>query len=147
MIAGVVVGLLCISVILIVISVAGFKCKTDNEIDYLKNKVEYLGVLYHSIDKRWCDMFDVMKGQQEEIKELKRMIEPKEEKKCCCSNCRFYYELNNQYSVCLNVHVNKCHKSETTLYADNRSVSCGTIKIVKPNECCEYYEPKEASNA
>lgn len=146
MIAGVVVGLLCISVILIVISVAGFKCKTDNEIDYLKNKVEYLGVLYHSIDKRWVDMFDVMKGQQEEIKELKRMIEPKEEKKCCCGNCRFYYELNNQSSACLNVNVNNKHKGSSTIYSDNKPITWGTIKCVEPGGICEYYEPVEVSD-
>lgn len=49
----VVVGLLCISVILIVISVAGFKCKTDSDIEYLKTMVDYFNKFYHSLDKRW----------------------------------------------------------------------------------------------
>lgn len=153
---GVVVGLLCISVILIVISVATFKYHTDDRIESLDIKVNYLDIFYHSLDKRWSDMYDtvnmqtnqstnivdIIKMQQEEIKELKRMIEPKE-KKCCCGNCRFYHELNERDSVCLNVDVNNCHKAETTLYANNMPFSCWTIKGVKPNECCEYYEPKE----
>lgn len=143
---NVVVGLLCISVILIVISVAGFKCKTDCDIEYLKTKVEYFNMLYHSLDKRWGDMFDVIKGQQEEIKELRRMIEPEEKKKPCCSNCRFYHELNNLDSACLNVNVNNKHKGDSTLYAENKPITWGTIKCVKPNNCCEYYEPKEESD-
>lgn len=91
-------------------------------------------------------MFDIMKGQQEEIKELRWMIEPKDEKKCCCGNCRFYYELNNQSSVCLNVHVNNKLKGGSTLYAENKPITWGTIKCVEPGGICEYYEPKEDLN-
>lgn len=142
---GVGIALFICLVIIAIVGVA-FKCNTDCDIGYLKTKVEYLDIFYHSMDKRWGDMYDIIKMQQEEIKKLRGMIELKEEKKCCCGNCKFYHKLNNQDSVCLNVHVNNRHKSETTLYADNRSVSYGTIKGVKPNECCEYYEPKEASD-
>lgn len=143
--AGVGIGLFICLVIIVIVGVA-LKCNTDSDIEYLKTMVDYFNKFYHSLDKRWNDMFDIMKGQQEEIKELRRMIEPKDEKKCCCSNCKFYHKLNNQDSVCLNVHVNNRHKTETTLYADNRSVSYGTIKGVKPNECCEYYKPMEESD-
>lgn len=136
--AGVGIALF-ICLVLIAFVSAAFKCNTNYNLEYLKTKVDYL-------DKRWGDMYDIIKKQQEEIKELRRMIEPKEEKKPCCGNCKFYHKLNNQDSVCLNVHVNNRHKTETTLYADNRSVSYGTIKGVKPNECCEYYEPKEDLN-
>ena len=139
------IGLFICLVILVIVGVA-FKINTDCDTECLKSKVEYLNILYHSIDKRWGDMYDIVKLQQEEIKKLRQMIEPKEEKKCCCGNCKFFYELNDQDSACLNVNVNNRHNTETTLYADNRSISCGTIKRVKPNECCEWYEPKEKSN-
>lgn len=149
--AGVGIGLF-ICIVIIVIVGAAFKYYTDDRIESLDIKVNQLDIFYsslnksyHSLDERWSYVFDVIKGQQEEINILKEMIEP-EKKKCCCGNCRFYHELNNQDSVCLNVNVNNCHKSETTLYADNRSVSCGTIKRVKPNDSCEYYEPKEESD-
>jgi hypothetical protein len=149
----VVVGLLCISVILIVISVAGFKCKTDCDIEYLKSKINFLDMVndsmdknYNNLDKRWGDMYDIIKKQQDEIKELRRMIEPKAEKKCCCGNCRFYYELNYQSSVCLNVNVNNKLKGSSTLYAENKPITWGTIKCVEPGDICEYYEPKEVSD-
>lgn len=143
--AGVGIGLFICIVILVIVGVA-FKINTDYDIGYLKTKVEYMNMLYHNLDKRWGDMYDIVKLQQEEIKKLRRMIEPKEEKKCCCGNCRFYYELNNLDSACLNVNVNNKHKGSSTIYADNRSISCGTIKGVKPNECCEYYKPMEVSD-
>ena len=143
--ADVGIGLFICIVVIVIFDIAE-KYYTDRKIEYLKDKVDYFNVLYHSLDKRWGDMYDIIKKQQEEIKILKGMIEPKHEKKCCCGNCRFHYELNNQSLMCLNVHVNNRHKSETTIYADNRSISCGTIKCVKPNECCEYYEPVEVSN-
>lgn len=141
---GVGIGLF-ICIVLIAFVSAVFKYDTDRDTEYLKSQVIQLDIFYHSLDKRWGDMYDIIKKQQDEIKILKGMIEP-EKKKCCCGNCRFYHELNNKDFVCLNVHVNNRHKTETTLYADNRSVSYGTIKGVKPNECCEYYEPKEASD-
>lgn len=147
--AGVGVGLFMCLVIIVIVGVA-FKCNTDCDIEYLKTKVDYLDIFYHSMDKRWSDMFDVIKGQQEEIKELKRMIEPpdlvKDETKPCCGNCRFYWELNNLDSACLNVHVNNKHKGDSIIYAENRPITFGTIKRVKPNDYCEYYEPMEASD-
>ena len=139
------IGVFICLVILVIVGVA-FKINTDYNIECLKSKVEYLNILYHSLDKRWGDIYDIVKLQQEEIKKLRQMIEPKEEKKCCCGNCKFFYELNDQYSACLNVNVNNKHKGDSTLYADNRSISCGTIKRVEPSECCKWYEPKEASD-
>lgn len=118
---------LFICLVIIVIVGVAFKFNTDYDIGYLKTKVEYFNILYHSLDKRWGDMYDVIKGQQEEIKELRRMIEPKDEKKCCCGNCRFYYELNNQSSACLNV--NNYRKSNPTVYADGRSITWGNNKV------------------
>lgn len=141
--AGVGIALF-ICLVIIVIVRAAFKCNTDYDIGYLKTKVEYMNMLYHNLDKRWGDMYDIIKGQQEEIKELRRMIEPKDEEKPCCGNCRFYYELNNQSSACLNVHNNMQHKTDSTVYADGRSISWGTIKCVKPGDCCKYYRQREA---
>lgn len=143
--AGVGIGLFICIVILVIVGVA-FKINTDCDTECLKSKVEYLNILYHSLDKRWGDIYDIVKLQQEEIKKLRQMIEPKEEKKCCCGNCKFFYELNDQYSACLNVNINNKHKSDSTFYADNRSISCGTIKRVEPSECCKWYEPKGASD-
>jgi hypothetical protein len=134
---------LFICLIIIVVVVVAFKCNTDCDIAYLKTKVEYFNWLYHSLDKRWGDMFDVIKMQQQEIKVLKEKIEPKAERKCCCGNCRFYYELNNQSSACLNVNVNNKLKGSSTLYAENKPITWGTIKCVEPGDICEYYEPKE----
>lgn len=143
--AGVGIALFICLVIIVIVGVA-VKYDTECNIESLKTKADYLEVFYHSLDKRWGDMFDVIKGQQEEIKELRRMIEPKDEKKPCCGNCRFYHELNNLDSACLNVNVNNKHKGDSTIYADGRSITWGTIKCVKPNNCCEYYEPMEESD-
>lgn len=137
---------LFICLVIIVIVGVGFKINTDCDVEQLKSKVEYLNILYHNLDKRWGDMYDIVKLQQEEIKELRRMIEPKAEKKCCCGNCKFYYELNDQDSACLNVHVNNKHKGDSIIYAENRPITFGTIKRVKPSDCCKWYEPKEASD-
>jgi len=137
-----VIGLFICLVIIVIVGV-GFKINTDCDIECLKSKVEYLNILYHSMDKRWGDMYDIVKLQQEEIKKLRGMIEPKEEKKCCCSNCRFYYELNDQSSACLNVNVNNKLKGGSTIYSDNKPITWGTIKLVEPGGICEYYEPKE----
>lgn len=137
---------LFICIVIIVIVGVGFKINTDCDMEHLKTKVEYMNILYHNLDKRWGDIYDIIKMQQEEIKKLRGMIELKEEKKCCCSNCRFFYELNNQSSACLNVNVNNKNKGSSTVYADGKSITWGTIKCVKPNECCEYYEPKEESD-
>lgn len=143
--AGAGMGLFICLVVIVIFDIAE-KYYTDRRIGYLKDKVDYFNMLYHNMDKLWGDMFDVMKGQQEEIKILKEIIEQPEENKKCCRNCRFYYELNNQSSACLNVNVNNKHKGDSTIYAENRPISFGTIKCVKPNDCCEYYEPKEESN-
>jgi len=137
---------LFICLVIIVIVGVGFKINTDCDVEQLKSKVEYLNILYHNLDKRWGDMYDIVKLQQEEIKKLRRMIEPKAEKKCCCGNCRFFYELNDQDSACLNVNVNNKHKGSSTIYLDNKPITCGTIKRVEPGGICEYYEPKEASD-
>lgn len=136
---------LFICLVIIVIVGVGFKINTDCDIEHLKSKVEYLNVLYHNVDKRWGNMYDIVKMQQDEIKKLKEMIELKAEKKCCCGNCRFYYELNNQYSACLNIN-NNHPKRDSSIYADGKSITCVTIKGVKPNDCCKWYEPKEASD-
>lgn len=150
--AGVGIALFICLVIIVIVGVA-FKCNTDCDIEYLKTKVDYLNIMYHpldiqymNLDKRCDDMFDIIKMQQEEIKELKRMIEPEEKKKPCCSNCRFYYELNDQDSACLNVNINNKHKGDSTIYANGKSISCGTIKRVEPDGCCGWYEPKEVSD-
>lgn len=144
--AGVGIGLFICLVIIVIVGVA-FKINTDCDIEYLKTKVTYLDIFYHNLDKRWDNVYDVIKLQQEEIKILKEIIEQSEENKKCCRNCRFYYELNNQSSACLNVNVNNKHKGDSTIYAENRPISFGTIKCVKPNDCCEYYEPKEEDGA
>lgn len=144
--AGVEIGLFICLVIIVIVGVA-FKCNTDCDIEYLKTKVEYMNMLYHNLDKRWGDMYDIIKGQQEEIKELRRMIEPKDEEKCCCGNCRFYYELNDQDSACLNVNVNNKLKGGSTIYSDNKPITLGTIKRVESCGICKYYEPKEDPNA
>lgn len=137
---------LFICLVIIVIVGVGFKINTDCDIECLKSKVEYLNILYHSMDKRWGDMYDIVKLQQEEIKKLRGMIEPESfMKKCCCGNCRFYYALNNQSSVCLNIN-NNHPKRDSTVYADGKSITWGTIKCVEPNECCKWYEPKETSD-
>ena len=137
---------LFICLVIIVIVGVGFKINTDCDMEQLKSKVEYMNILYHNLDKRWGDMFDIIKGQQEEIKKLRGMIESKEEKKCCCGNCRFYYELNNQDSACLNVNVNNKLKGGSTIYSDNKPITWGFIKRAEPGGICEYYEPKEASD-
>lgn len=149
--AGVGIGLFICLVIIVIFGVA-FKYYTDRNIECLETRVNHLDIFYsgldksyYSLDKRCDDMFDIIKMQQEEIKELRRMIKPEDEKKCCCGNCRFYHELNERDSVCLNVDVNNCHKTETTLFANNIPFSW-TIKGVKPNDCCEHYESMEASD-
>lgn len=149
--AGAGIGLFICLVIIVVVGTA-FKINTDNKMEDIKIHItEWTIVLsnlkqcYHGQDIKLDNMCDIIKKQQEEIKILKDMIEPEENKKCC-RNCRFYYELNNQSSACLNVNVNNKHKGDSTIYAENRPISFGTIKRIKPNDCCEYYEPKEESN-
>lgn len=149
--AGVGIGLF-ICIVLIVIVGAVFRYYTDDRIESLDIKVNHLDIFYssldksyYSLDKRCDDMFDIIKLQQEEIKILKGMNEPEKNKKCC-RNCRFYYELNNQSSACLNVNVNNKHKGSSTLYAENKPITWGTIKCVEQGGICEYYEPKEDPN-
>lgn len=148
--ANVGIGLFICLVIIVIVG-AVFKYYTDDRIESLDIKVSHLDIFYsslnksyHSLDERWSYVFDVIKEQQEEINILKEMIEP--EKKKCCGNCRFHYELNNQSSVCLNVNVNNKHKGDSIIYAENKPITFGNIKCVKPNDCCEYYKPKEASD-
>ena len=140
--AGVGIGLFICLVIIVIVGVAS-KIDTDNDIGCLNNKVEYLDIFYNGLDKSCGNMYDIIKKQQEEIKELKRMIEQPEEKKSCCGNCRFCYELNSQSLACLNVNVNNKHKVNSIIYEDGKSITFGTIKCVQPKDCCEYYESEE----